>query len=180
MARTKKMMEEIIKEAEYKYPNNEMFHGAWCEGNYQFVTDSYRAVCLYNPVDVKERDKQYSLSVTQKFTDAEQCCTKEIELPSVKEIREQISNLIGRKYRSNRVLYRLGNDPNLASVNAKYLVELMECLGATTIKYYPRQATKGMLLMETDLGKAILLPVYSQTKNVGYWTPDPVFDVFKE
>lgn len=169
MARTKKMIEEIIKEAEYQNPNNEMLHGAWCEGNYQFCTDGYRVVALYKPVDVKERDSKFTLTVTQQFTDAETECTETITLPDVKEIREQISNLIGRKYRSNRVLYRLGNDPNLASVNAKYLVELMECLGATTIKYNPNRPHNGMLLMETELGKAILLPVYNQTDKVGYW-----------
>ena len=170
MAKTKKMLEEIIKEAEYQYPNNEMFHGAWCEGNYQFVTDSYRIVCIYSPVDVKERDSKFTLSVIQKFTEAENECTETITLPSAKEIREQITNLIGRKYKDNRVLYRLGNDSKLASVNAKYLVECMEAIGATELRYNPKRPKNDALYMETKLGKAILLPVHNTTEKVGYWS----------
>lgn len=169
MVKTKKMIEEIIKNAEYEHPKNEALHGAWFEGNYQFVTDAYRAICIYNPVDVKERESQFTLTVTDKFIDAELNCTETIALPSTKEIREQIRNLIGRKYRSYRVFYRLNNNPKLASVNAKYLVECMEAIGATELKYNPNRPQTGILLMETELGKAILLPVHNKTETAEYW-----------
>ena len=169
MVKTKKMIEEIIKNAEYEHPKNEALHGAWFEGNYQFVTDSYRVICIYDPVDVKEREPQFTLTVTDKFTDAELNCTETITLPSAKEIREKITSLIGRKYRSYRVFYRLNNNPELASVNAKYLVECMEAIGATELKYNPNRPQTGMLLMETDLGKVILLPVYNKTTMEEYW-----------
>lgn len=169
MARTKKMLEEIIKNAEYEHPKNEALHGAWFEGNYQFVTDGYRVICIYNPVDIKERGSEFTLTLTQKVTDAELNCTEIITLPSAKEIRERIRSLIGRKYRSYRVFYRLNNDPKLASVNAKYLVECMEAVGATELKYNPNRPQTGMLLMETELGKAILLPVYNKDTMEEYW-----------
>lgn len=172
MARTKKMVEEIIKNAEYEHPKNEALHGAWFEGNYQFVTDSYRVICLYNPVDVKERKSQSKLTITDKFTDAELNCTETITLPNAKEIRDKIRNLIGRKYRSYRVFYRLNNNPELATVNAKYLVECMEAIGATELKYDPNRPQTGILFMETDLGKAILLPVYNTLNETEYWVKE--------
>ena len=169
MAQTKKMVEEIIKEAMYQHPNAKALHGVWFEGNYQCCSDSYRAVCLYKPIEVAEREEG-TFTVTRLFIDAELHCTEEVELPPVKEIREQIKNLIGRSYKSNRVLYRLGDNPNLATVNAKYLVECMECIGATSLKYNPKNPKKDLLLMETDLGKVVLSPVYNTSEQIGYWT----------
>ena len=168
MAQTLKMVKEIIKNAEYNHPATNSLHGVWFEGNYQFATDGYRAVCLYNPVDVKERDSS-TLTITSKFTEAEINCTEKIELPTVKEIRKQIKDLIGRKYRSYRVFYRLADNPDLATVNAKYLVECMEAIGATELWYDPLKPKRGMLLMETEIGKVILLPVHCITEKTGYW-----------
>lgn len=170
MSKTKsrQMLNKIIDNAEYCYPNNGMLHGAWIEGNYQFCTDSYRAVCLYDPVNVKMRDEWHVLSIVSKFEHAEQTCSETIKLPPASEIKKNINDLIGRKYKSFDVVYRLGNSPELAAVNAKYLVECMECIGATSLKYNPLRPKTDMLLMETDLGKAILLPMYTNG-NVGYW-----------
>ena len=169
MARTKKMIDEIIKNAIYATPNKAL-HGAWVENGCQYCTDGYRAVMLYEPVEAKERDNDCTLSVHKLITDAEMECTETVTLPNAKEIREQLKNLIGRKYRSYGLLYRLADDYNLASVNAKYLVECMEAIGATELRYNPKRPKNSALYMETKLGKAILLPVYNTTEKVGYWS----------
>ena len=169
MANTKKMLEEIIKNAEYTQKNKAL-HGAWIgEDGYQYCTDSFRAVMIYNPVDVKERESEQTLSVKVIFDNAEIDCTEIIDLPSPKEIRAKISDLIGRKYRTSRVLYRVGDDVTFPALNAKYLVECMEAIGATKLKYNPSKPATSPVLMETDLGKIALCPVRSITNKTGYW-----------
>lgn len=169
MARTKKMIEEIIKNAEYAHPNNDMYHGAWVENGNQYVTDGYRMVMVYEPVDVKERDSEFTLSVQKKIDELEHDCTETITLPTVKEIRSQITELIGKRYRSEGVCYRIGDSTDLAVVNAKYLVECMEAIGATKIKYNPLKPRMCPLYMETKIGKAILCPIAVNIDKIGFW-----------
>ena len=169
MAQTKKMFERIIENAMYLCPKTPMYHGTWFEGDYQICSDGNRAIVIYNPVDVKARKEEYFTKVTPLFTDAEKNCKEEIQLPDIKDIKTAINKLIGRRYKSERVLYRLGDNSDLAVVNALYLYECMAALDATTIKYDTQRPKKGMLLMETDIGKAILLPVRNETDRVGYW-----------
>lgn len=168
-----KMIHEIIKNAKYVAPAQKQFHGIWVDNGYQYCTDTHRIVMLYKPVNieieqVKQTDKIICF-VNDKFLNAETECTETIELPPVTEIREQIKELIGRKYKSNKLLYRLGEDPELAVVNAKYLVECMELIGATELKYNPNKPKNGVSYMETELGKVLLMPIYNTDNKVGYW-----------
>ena len=160
------IMKSVIDNAKYHHPGNTSIHGAWMEGNYQVVTDAYRLLVNYNPITELETAKGVE-GMFEKITHAELNCTKEIELPSVKEIKEEIKNLIGRKYRSCIVKYRICED--MFCVNAKYLLDCMEFTGATKLKYNPNRRKNDMLLMESDIGKAILLPMADTTSNIGYW-----------
>ena len=160
------IMKRVIDNAKYHHPEKTSIHGAWIEGNYQVVMDGYRILVNYNPIEELEVAKGIN-GMIEKITYAELNCTKEIELPSVKEIKEEIKKLIGRKYRSYVVKYRIHDD--MFCVNAKYLLDCMEFTGATKLKYNPNRRKNDMLLMESDIGKAILLPIFDTTSNIGYW-----------
>jgi hypothetical protein len=161
-----KLTKGIINNSKYHNPNNVSIHGAWIKGDFQYITDGYRLLVLYNPIADLEMSEGCK-GLSDKLTYAELNCTEEIELPSIKEIKEEIKNLIGRKYRSFVVKYRISED--MFCVNAKYLVDCMEILGTTKLKYNPNRKKVDMLLMESDVGKALLLPIYENTNNIGYW-----------
>lgn len=176
--KTAKMIQEIVKNAKYITSVTD-FHGTWIDNGCQYCTDTHRMLMLYEPIDVEkveqiEQNGKIVDRANKMFEQAEMECTETIELPSVTEIKEKIKELIGRKYKTNKALYRLNNDPTLAVVNAKYLVECMEAIGATELKYNPNKPKNGMLFMETELGKVVLLPVYDKEGMVGYWKIDYV------
>lgn len=87
---------------------------------------------------------------------------KELEVPTVKDIKAAISELCGRK-RSQRVLYCFGE--NLPCVNARYMLDLIDNLKVTEIKY---STPKHPLVFKGKYGIGILLPVASYEQTKGY------------
>lgn len=87
---------------------------------------------------------------------------KDLPVPTVKEMKTEISNLVGRN-RSQRVLYHFGD--NLPTVNARYLMNLIEGLEVTEIKF---NNSKSALKLIGKNGTAYLLPVHSMETSKGY------------
>lgn len=95
------------------------------------------------------------LSKVRKLVDDVAEYDKELEVPTVKEIKTAISVLCGRKY-SQRVLYCFGKD--LPTVNARFMLDIIDNLKVNEIMY---GGQKKPLYFKGEYGNAILLPMCS-------------------
>lgn len=156
-----KAIKNILDWSMYNTPHLKQFHTSWLEDSYEVCCDSHRVLRFYQPIseDLEIREnvvsRFYQPLVNENYV--------KIELPSVEVFKKEIKDRIGRAYKSKRVGYKLGE--GLAVVNAKYLLDLMEFLGTNEIYYNADKPKNAPLLLKSEIGDAILLPI----ANCGEW-----------
>lgn len=163
-----KSIKTITDWSEYRKPNLKAFHTSWLENGFEVCTDGERILRYNEPIsdDLEVREDTIVTKVLRDVSNEEYDC---ITLPDVKVLKNEIKNAIGRQYKSKRLLYRLGDNSNLAVVNVKLLIDLMEALGTDKIYYNVNKPKNTPLLLKSEVGDAILMPIYNSSDKIGFF-----------
>lgn len=156
--------------------SNQSLHGAWVQDGMQYACDSYRAIQVFEPVDVPELNKGAKPLDVAKFFNNPQADI-ELALPDIRALKADIAQAKANfrvKAGSSRarchVLYRFDNG---ALVNAEYLYDGIRATGATTAM--TSKNAKGLLInpvyLYSDKCNYMFVPihpgVYGAITNTG-------------
>ena len=166
-----KAVENILTESKKKCRITEFHEPFIDDGGFESICDGYRVVRFYRNCLGAEN---IAVTKTQKFFEAFVDTDEEIipiDLPTIEELRKEVRDNIGRATTKKKLYYRLGNDTKNAVVNVRYLIDIMELLHTDKIYYAKEHRKNSSLLLKSEIGEAILLPIMSRSDDErnGYW-----------
>ena len=145
--------ERIIKNA-----SREAYEGAFTSGGKQCVCDGYRLVRFRDPLPLPEAAG--GLDVEKSIGPASLYETP-LDLPTVKDLRGLIriakqNGTAGNVFRVSRKLCLYDFGPDLPTVNAQFLLDMLEALPGCTASFYKIHSP---IYFTAENGDGILLPV---------------------
>lgn len=167
------MKKRVVKHARDIATEKQNYCYQYTDGKEKYyVTDGYRVIEYDNEIQCTPSISvnAHEDSIVRAFTGLFDRCNDYVlyELPTVEEIKANITKLVGRRY--DKVVY--GNDK--FAINARWLYKAMEALNAKVCYIDKDQPyLYGILLYENDdlqsSIKELILPIRTDGKT-GYWT----------
>lgn len=148
----------IIKSAESNQKRREC-HGAFEVDGKQCLLDGYQAVRLVTPLPVKSIPEDVEpFNITQVMNTAKNSAGAELALPTIGELKGhiKIEKAANKVKREEYVYYDFGE--GRPSVNAEYLLNLLELLPGCKAFAGRRCAESSAIYFESEAGDGILMP----------------------
>ena len=155
-ANVAKAMNNIIKNAMKLYEYKKELHGAIIKDGCQYVTDAYRIIKLYNPIDIQEAPEQNTFDFEGLLKGAREN-KEELKTPTISELKTHIEIEKAKNKNNTKIYYYFGE--NKPMIDAKYLLDILTAF--PDAKIYANGAM-GNLYFKDELGEAILCPIRKQ------------------
>lgn len=155
-ANVAKAMNNIIKNAIKINKYKKEFHGAIIKDGCQYVTDAYRIIKLYNPIDIQEAPEQNTFDFEKLLKGAREN-QEELKTPTISELKTHIEIEKVKDKNNTKIYYDFGE--NKPMVDAKYLLDILTAF--PDAKIYAN-GVMGILYFKDELGEAILCPIRKQ------------------